>query len=732
MPDDPFKPIAGSGGGAAKPKREAEWASITPVPPDAPAAPREHPSLGLPTQIWDYRSADGLLGHVMRFDEAGGGKSFRPCCLFRHKLGRLEWRWESWAEPRPLYGLDQLAENGSRSEPIIVCEGEKAADAVAELAGLVAVTSPAGSKSAGKANWQPLSGRDVVIWPDADEAGAKYAETVASLLTLARAKSVKVIAPPGGVVGGWDAADALDEGWTADQVRELIAAAAPAASGQGKGGKKKPSDGEEGEGKRPRQRDSLIAAADAAILWHSPQRVPYATVPVNGHHEHLALGSGRFEEWLAGRYYEATGNAPSGQMLADAKRVLTVRAIETGPTHLPETRIAWHDGASWLDLGDEQWRAIRIGPTGWEVVAAPPVKFIRSQPMKALPEPEPGYLLEAELRRFINADDDDYILVVSWLVATLWGKSDPGRPKVYPLLALGGEQGSGKTTVALMLRSISDPSAVPAVSIPREERDLIALASSAHVLSFDNVSKIESWFSDALCRIATGAGFFARKLHSDSDAFYFQGSRPCILNGIPALTDRADLAERSIAVHLKAIPDDERQSEDDLWREWDAALPRILGSLLDAVSAAVRNYDQVRLKRMPRLASFAKLMAATEGALGWEQGTFERAYSERQRQSADEAFEADPVSMAILRLMKMRGQDPVWEGTATMLLQALNDLVPEDMRRSRWWPAKVNGLGAAVARAEPGLRNKGIQVTHRRAGSQRTITLTTTSSWQGG
>lgn len=710
MSDDPFKPIGSAGKAKAK-AAAPEWSAIVPVPPDAPKAPGEHPKLGRPSQIWTYRDAAGeILGHVYRFD-GRDGKSYRPLCYFAGKADQRAWRWESWPEPRPLYRLDQLSAGGL----LIIAEGEKAADAIVDILDLPATTSPAGAKSAAKANWQPVAGRDVVIWPDADKAGADFAATVARLARLAGAKSVRIVSPPAGVAEGWDAADARASGWDAGAMRGLIDGAAPfdiKIKDDGKAGE------DDGEGKRPRQRDTLIAAADGAELWHSPTRQPFASVPVNGHREHFAIGSAAFDDWLAGRYYEATGNAPSGQLLTDARRVLAVRAIETGAEHEPALRVAWHDGASWLDLGDSAWRAVRVGPNGWAIVENPPVKFIRPVPLRPLPDPEPGELLEA-LRGFINAEDRDYHLIVSWLVAALWG-----RGTSFPVLALGGEQGSGKTTMARMLRSLVDPSAVPALSLPKDERDLIVVATTAHVLSFDNVSKIDAWFSDAICRLSTGGGFLTRKLHSDSEPFLFQGSRPILLNGIPALAERADLAERSLTVRLLTIDETTRESEDDFLVRWNRALPGILGALLDAISRAVAGYDQVKLTRMPRMAAFAKLMAAAEPGLGWEPGTFDAAYSDNRRMTADAAFEADPVAMAIARLMQDRDATRPWEGTATMLLSELNALVTEDMRRSRFWPTKVNALGAAVSRAAPLLRGKGVEVTHRRAGDQRTIVLT--------
>jgi len=160
-----------------------------------------------------------------RFDGADG-KEFRPLTLWRDSVsGRLEWRWESWPPKRPLYGLQELADRPVA--PVVVCEGEKATDAARRLLpGFVVVTSPTGSKSADKADWSPLHGRDVVIWPDADLPGDEYAKGVSKC--AAEAKSIAVVSPPEAVKEGWDAADALAEGWTTERATELIGQAVPA------------------------------------------------------------------------------------------------------------------------------------------------------------------------------------------------------------------------------------------------------------------------------------------------------------------------------------------------------------------------------------------------------------------------------------------------------------------------------------------------------------------------
>lgn len=176
---------------------------------------------GKPSAYWTYRDATGKpVGVVARWDTANG-KSFRP--VSRHDSNR--WVIGGMAEPRPLYGLPELLGKPTR---VFVCEGEKSADA-ARGVGLLATTSPHGSKSAAKADWAPLAGREVVLLPDDDDAGERYANDVADLLaTLSPRPKVKVIRLPDLPGGeGGDMADfVIARGGNAEAIKAEVEALA--------------------------------------------------------------------------------------------------------------------------------------------------------------------------------------------------------------------------------------------------------------------------------------------------------------------------------------------------------------------------------------------------------------------------------------------------------------------------------------------------------------------------
>ena len=243
------------------------------------------------------------------------------------------------------------------------------------------------------------------------------------------------------------------------------------------------------------------------------------------------------------------------------------------------------NGKLYLDLCDPDWRVVEIDSAGWRIIDNPPVRFRRTSGMRPLPEPIPGGSIET-LRSFLNVrSDDDFVLVVSTVLAYLRNRGP------YPVLVLSGEQGSAKSTFSRIVRALIDPNTAPLRALPREERDLFIAATNGHVLAFDNVSYLRQWLSDAFCKIATDGGFAVRQLYTDQDEVLFDAQRPVILNGIEDIVVRPDLADRAIFLTLEPIPEERRRTESDLWAEFEVEYPRILGVLLDAVAEG--------LKRLP-------------------------------------------------------------------------------------------------------------------------------------
>jgi hypothetical protein len=637
-----FAPLPGAGRRRQTPAVVAdEWRPILPVSDDAPSAPQQHYRHGKPAGCWTYRDQAGkLLGYVLRFDLKNGGKEYAPLTFCQGSGGRREWRWKVWLAPRPLYGLDRLAQRPTAA--VVVVEGEKAADAAAELLpDYVVVTSPNGAKSAGKADWSILRGRVVIIWPDNDEEGRTYAAAVAKALR-GIAVSVKIASVPSGGPEKWDAADAVADGWDRAKATALINAAIPAggsAEAAARGTRR-------GRASRPRQSDQLLDFLPEIELWHSPNREAFATIPIAGHIENWRVRSEDFSEWLSQRSFEKTGTVPSSQALKDTLRVMEAHAKHVGLEHPIFLRVGELDDPVFVDLGDAQWRAIEITPQGWRVIDRAPVKFVRSPHVRALPIPEDGGLIERELRGLMNVQDEaDFKLIVGWLV----GCFNPRGP--YPILAINGEHGSAKSTLCRLLRRLTDPHEAEIGLPPRNEDDLIVAARNSHVLAFDNMSDIAGWLSDALCSLATGTGFGTREHYSNIGEIIFKGARPIMLNGIPDLGSRSDFGDRKIDVVLHPITEADRRAEAEYWREVDRRLPLIFGAILNAVASALRRRDEIPAL-LPQMADFAVWVSAAEPALGWDKGEFLAAYTGNRKAAAGRTLEADVLGEPVCRLVE--------------------------------------------------------------------------------
>jgi hypothetical protein len=137
--------------------------------------------------------------------------------------------------------------------------------------------------------------------------------------------------------------------------------------------------------------------------------------------------------------------------------------------------------------------------------------------MLPLPVPERGGPIEA-LGSFLNlSTQNDFVLVVGWLLAAL----RPGGP--YPLLAISGEQGSAKTVLSKLLRALIEWQR--SERCRARERELMIAANNGHVLAFDNQSGLSPWLSDALCRLASGGSFAVRRLYTDDEEVLFKAAR---------------------------------------------------------------------------------------------------------------------------------------------------------------------------------------------------------------
>ncbi len=388
---------------------------------------------------------------------------------------------------------------------------------------------------------------------------------------------------------------------------------------------------------------------------------------------------------LSKLYRKETGRVAPQQALADALLALEGDARDTDPVEL-HLRVAWHEGAIYLDLGDVSGRVVRISPSGWSVQDDSPILFKRTALTGVLPEPVRGGDLD-ELWGRINVKVDDRAMLLGYLVAALI----PDIP--HPVLSLQGEQGTGKTTATKTCVALIDPSPVPLRKPPKEADGWVTAAAGSWVVALDNVSGITPWLSDSICRAVTGDGDVRRKLYTDGDLAVFAFRRVILLNGIDLGALRGDLSERLLAINLERIPNKSRLEDAELANAWEDEHPRVLGALLTLASEVLAVRPDVHLDESPRMADFARILASVDQVKGT------KSLAQYLNQSKDlnaDSVTSEPAIAAMIE--KVTGS----AGYTSKELLAL--ITPAD--KTRDWP-NARRLTGLLKRHAPALRGLG-------------------------
>ena len=191
---------------------ESDWEHALTVPTNSPPEHWEH---GEPDFVHKYADTAGRpVGVIMRWDLPDGSKTISQCSWMRHKkTERCTWRWQAFNAPRPLYKGELLSKMPSAD--VVIVEGEKAADALAsKLPDHVVLSWAGGCKAINQSDWAVLEGRNVSIWADNDKPGREAAKQ------LQEVTGGKIIETPQDKPEGWDAADAVEDGFNVMQLFE--------------------------------------------------------------------------------------------------------------------------------------------------------------------------------------------------------------------------------------------------------------------------------------------------------------------------------------------------------------------------------------------------------------------------------------------------------------------------------------------------------------------------------
>jgi hypothetical protein len=458
------------------------------------------------------------------------------------------------------------------------------------------------------------------------------------------------------------------------------------------------------------QTQALLYHARAATPFCSEDGEPCASIPSTMDSRRvLALRSASFRDWLTANFFSEYETAPSTTAFRAALRLLEARArYGEMPAQKVDRRLSFEGDPFTpsriiLDLANAAGEVLEISSKGWQTTGNLRHPFHQSETTLALPSPDSSPSSQpleqfAEIFRLTGANRTR---AFTWLATAL----RPIGP--YPVLVLRGPAASGKSALARALRALIDPSTVPLSRLPVRDRELHQLALSNWILGFDQVYRVSSKITEALCALSSGDVLEVPR--ADRDPLVFQLARPQVLiaptdEARAAWTPPRTLSQRTLTIDLQPIT--ALRSEASLWAQLQALHPAILATLATAVSTALRRIREVDLGNVTRFPDCATWAAAAAPALALDPAAIAETFSDPSSMWAG----SDPLREVIHDFLHQRGS---WTGSATELLSQLRAIAPLAAL-----PATPKGLSQALPRVA------GILVARKRdAQGDRVLTI---------
>lgn len=653
----------------------------TPAPRPAAPTARTAPAKTQRPKIvatYDYRDEAGNLEFQVLRKE--------PKTFSQRRPDGDGWSWSVKGARVLPYRLPELL--ATPEELVFIVEGEKDADRLGSM-GLLATCNAGGAGKWKKEHSQFLKGRRVVILPDNDSTGDQHAKAVKKSLR-GIASEARIVELPGLELKG-DVSDWLDAGGTLEALQELLEAKPAGESAA-------PADDGPDEKERESQADQIVKfVRERFELLHDDQKNVYARKQTSG--IVCRLSSRAFRDEVYAAFFEARCKSIRSASFAEALDTLMAIGVATGEPEKVFLRAGHHASGYYIDLCQPgNSHAIHLSAAGWRVVNKPPIVFVRGEAMQPLPQPVGGGSL-GMLWELVNVPVESRLLVAAFIVDS-YRTDGP-----FPGLELLGEQGSGKSLTAKFLRRLIDPNACDLRGAPKSVEDVFVVGGHSHMVTFENISHLHGPLQDALCILSTGGGIAKRTLYSDSEETIISVQRPWIINGIAAAVTQQDLLDRTISIDCPVL--EQRGTATGMNATFEENHAALLGAVLDVAAKALALLPTIKLapKDRPRLAEFAMLGMAVAQAMGHEPGEFMHQFNASRRESIARVLDASPVAAAVLEFV---AKTPLGiEASVKDILTRLEDFKPAGAEA---WPRTPKGLGDALRRAAPALRQMDVEV----------------------
>lgn len=451
---------------------------------------------------------------------------------------------------------------------------------------------------------------------------------------------------------------------------------------------------------------------DEEVTYYTDELNPcdvYVSYPLpNGAKAFEPCNSEAFKCYSIARYCDLSDKMELPDFL-DYPRIKEARAVYNGDNPVKIGRRVVGSIASGkivYFLADDLWRVVTITKDGWTIGTSEEVKFLKS-PLE-LPQVEPmvgARDLMTVLPPFINMEEEEQTIFIPYLV-------DSYSPDTHHFLAiLPSQKGTGKTTLTKAVCSLVDPTKAPANIMPNSDGDLKAALNSRYLYCIDNAGKITESKSNILCNAVTGGFDMQRTLYTNTGVTTLEFKNMLILNGINALPEKDDLADRSLRFDLKKLS--KRKSDGSFWAEFEKVRPEILGAIFDTLSRAMVVYPTVTIDNPHRMTEANLEMMAIATVLKIDTQRFQSLLMANAAQLQENCSMVDPFVEGVFRYVENCEEV---SGTTRDVF----DDIRETLADCSFLPSGAQAFGKKLQQSKTDLEGLGVVVERSRTSKNST------------
>jgi len=466
--------------------------------------------------------------------------------------------------------------------------------------------------------------------------------------------------------------------------------------------------------------NSIYKGSKNAVSAVSPVKVRTRNVT-------MSLKGSHFKEWLAERFHTVYCKTAGIGSINSAITTLKGIARRRNIRQKLYNRVAPDPNGNgfWIDMCDKNCRAIHLTEEGWEIVDNPPILFRDfGQDPLVLPKKINEDMEVAVVHKFFDfvnvTNPTDQLMLMCIIISYFVPEIE------HSIVGISGDHDSAKSMLCELIKRTVDPSATETLTMSRKEEGLAQQLYHNYVVCFDNLSSLNTWKSDMLCRAVTGAGLSKRKLFTDDEDVRYFFRRCVMLNGVNVVARNSDLLDRIIFFKLDKIENKKKKQE--IYKEFEKRKSYIFGAMLNILVKAIRMKKNLNIKYHQRLADFHEWGCAIAVALGYTAEDFNKVYTLKFEEQNEIAISSSNVALALIEWFKENKDEGkldqesnliYFEMTPTEWFKEVSAIAKRKGIKTLkgWFPVDPPNFSKAVKKIRPNLESFGISALDHSDGS---------------